>query len=166
MQVHETKASENGHAVDYVVYGPNNQQLQAQKGSTHNDFMVVPTMSGEHSLCFSHSGSPSEKTLDVDVTLTKPVDASGKANLNELELSSPTAELERINQRVTEDLRALYHSLLNIKDREKGNQYTVLSIKGLIKWFSILQCLTVILLGFAHVYILKTFFSSNTRAKV
>ena len=128
--------------------------------------MVVPVMSGEHTLCFTHSGSPSEKTIDIDITLTKPANTPGKPNSNELQTSSPTAELERINQRVSEDLRALHHSLLNIKDREKGNQYTVSSVKNMIKWFSILQCLTVVALGFAHVYVLKTFFSNNTRAKV
>jgi hypothetical protein len=128
--------------------------------------MVVPVMPGEHSLCFTHNGSPTEKTIDIDITLTKSTNTAAKPSSNELQATSPTAELERINQRVSEDLRALHHALLNIKDREKGNQYTVTSVKSMIKWFSVFQCLTVIALGFAHVYVLKTFFSNNTRAKV
>jgi hypothetical protein len=126
-------------------------------------------MGGEHTLCFTHHGSPSEKTIDLDVTLsksTKPPANSASPGSATPQTSSPTAELERINQRVSEDLRALHHSLLGIKDREKGNSYTVKSIRGLIKWFSILQCITVVAMGFAHVYVLKTFFSNNARARV
>lgn len=131
----------------------------------YKDFKIQPMMPGEHSICFMHNGSPSEKVVDIDVSLTKT--EAQKAATSQSELApSPTADIERVNARVSEDLKNLLHSLLNVKDKEKANHSTVKSILGMIKYFSIFQCLTVVSLGFAHVYVLKTFFSSNAKTRV
>lgn len=137
----------------------------AEQGINYKDFKVQPQMAGRHSICFKHHGSPTEKVLDIDVTLLK-TEASIAAKSSELTGASPTAEVERVNRRVKEDLSSLYHSLLSMKDREKGNHGTVKSILKVIKWFSIFQSFTVIALGFTHVYVLKTFFSNNAKTRV
>ena len=148
----------------------------AEPGLNFKDFKVQPLMAGRHSICFKHNGSPTEKVLDIDVSLTKTEasrvaqQAGGSAGGNSLTGSGTaapvTAEIERVNRRVKEDLSSLFHSLLSVKDREKGNQNTVKSILGLVKWFSILQSLTVVAIGFAHIYVLKTFFSNNAKTRV
>lgn len=137
----------------------------AEQGVNYKDFKVQASMAGEHSICFKHNGSPTEKVIDIDVSLIKSESASNAAQQSKLS-TSPTAEIERVNLRVKEDLSALFHSLLNIKDREKANQGTVKSILKVIKMFSIFQSLTVIILGVVHVYVLKTFFSSNAKTRV
>lgn len=151
--------------VDYVVSGPNGQQLMAEQGVNYKDFKVQPLMVGRHSICFKHNGSPTEKVLDIDVSLLKS-EAARSSQQTDLTGASPTAEIERVNRRVKEDLSSLYHSLLSQKDREKGNHLTVKSILKVIKYFSIFQSLTVIVLGFAHIYVLKTFFSNNAKTRV
>lgn len=141
----------------------------AEQGVNYKDFKVQPLMAGRHSICFKHHGSPTEKILDIDVSLLKTeASMAAKAAQGSAELTgaSPTAEVERVNRRVKEDLSSLYHSLLSMKDREKGNHGTVKSILGVIKWFSIFQSITVIVLGFTHVYVLKTFFSNNAKTRV
>lgn len=144
----------------------------AEQGVSYKDFKVQPLMAGRHSICFKHHGSPTEKVLDIDVSLIKTeaarANSAASSNSNDLtgSTASVTAEIERVNRRVKEDLSALYHSLLTMKDREKGNQNTVKSILGLIKWFSIFQSLTVVAIGFTHVYVLKTFFSNNAKTRV
>lgn len=141
----------------------------AEQGLNYKDFKVQPVMAGRHSICFKHNGSPTEKILDIDVSLLKSeasIAASSGQGSTELTGASPTAEVERVNRRVKEDLSNLYHSLLSMKDREKGNHGTVKSILSVIKWFSIFQSFTVIALGFAHVYVLKTFFSNNAKTRV
>lgn len=134
----------------------------------YKDFKVQPSMLGEHSICFKHHGGATEKVIDIDVNLIKSEasKAAAAASQKELTSSAPTAEIERVNRRVKDDLSSLYHSLLNIKDREKANHSTVKSILKVVKWFSILQALTVVGLGFAHVYVLKTFFSNNAKTRV
>lgn len=139
------------------------------------DFKVQPLLAGRHSICFKHNGNPTEKVLDIDVSLIKTeasraVAAGSAASSNDLTgnkaADSVTAEIERVNRNVKEDLTALFHSLLSLKDREKGNQHTVKSILSLVKWFSIFQCLIVIVIGFTHVYVLKTFFTNNAKTRV
>lgn len=141
----------------------------AEPGVNYKDFKVQPVMAGRHSICFKHNGSPTEKVLDIDVSLTKPLN-SGAIGSNgkpgELIPVSPTAEVERVNRRVKEDLSTLFHSLKNMKDREKGNQFTVKSIMKLMKWFSVLQVLSFVGISYAHIYVLKTFFTNNAKTRV
>ena len=139
----------------------------AEQGVNFKDFKIQPVMAGRHSICFKHNGTPTEKVLDIDVSLIKPETSSGNAKQSDLTgNASPTAEIERVNRRVKEDLSSLYHSLLSQKDREKANYLTVKSILKVIKYFSIFQSLTVVGLGFAHIYVLKTFFTNNARTRV
>ena len=152
--------------IDYVVAGPNGQQLMAEQGINYKDFKIQPLMVGRHSICFKHNGSPTEKVLDIDVSLIKPENSGNSKQTDLTGTPSPTAEIERVNRRVKEDLSSLYHSLLSQKDREKANHMTVKSILNVIKYFSIFQSLIVIVLGFAHVYVLKTFFTNNAKTRV
>jgi hypothetical protein len=153
--------------IEYSVTGPNGQILMSEVAVNYKDFKIQPNMAGEHAICFKHHGGASEKVIDIDVNLIKSeASKAAVAQKGELATSTPTAEIERVNRRVKEDLHSLYHSLLNIKDREKANHSTVKSILKVIKWFSILQALTVVALGFAHVYVLKTFFSNNAKTRV
>lgn len=152
--------------MDYVVSGPTGQVLHTQQQVSHADATITPVSIGEHSICFTHHGTPTEKIIDLDTSLTKPEAAPGQTGATELKTESPTAELERISSRVKVDLTELYETLRSLKSREKSNYYTVTSVKALIKWFSIFQCVTVILLGVAHVYILKTFFSTSAKTRV
>ena len=137
----------------------------SEQGVNYKDFKVQPMMVGRHSICFKHNGSPTEKVLDIDVTLLK-TENSRASDKTDLTGSSPTAEIERVNRRVKEDLSSLFHSLLSQKDREKANHMTVKSILKVVKYFSIFQSLTVVVLGFAHIYVLKTFFSNNAKTRV
>lgn len=138
----------------------------AEPGVNYKDFKIQPVMAGRHSICFKHNGSPTEKVLDIDVSLTKPLDSHGNGKPGELIPVSPTAEVERVNRKVKEDLTSLFHSLKNMKDREKGNQFTVKSILKLMKWFSLFQVVSVVGIGYAHVYVLKTFFTNNAKTRV
>jgi hypothetical protein len=149
-----------------VVAGPNGQQLMSEQGVNFKDFKVQPLLAGRHSICFKHNGTPTEKVLDIDVSLIKPENSVNTQKTDLTGTASPTAEIERVNRRVKEDLSSLYHSLLSQKDREKANHMTVKSILKVIKYFSIFQSLTVVVLGFAHIYVLKTFFTNNAKTRV
>lgn len=138
----------------------------AEQALNYKDFKIPSVMTGRHSLCFKHNGSPTEKVLDIDVSITKPIENGPNGKPGELVPVSPTAEVEKVNRRVKEDLTSLFHALKNMKDREKGNHNTVKSIMSVMKWFSIFQAFSVIGLGYAHVYVLKTFFTNNAKTRV
>ena len=152
-----------GHDVDYTITGPQGQLLQTQNKVSHADINVQPTQTGQHSICLKHSGSPSDKIIDLDFSLTKPI---GDTKAADPLTASPTANLTKTCANVKQDLTDLYHTLRYVKTREKKNQETVLSIKWVVKWFSFFQCATVIGVGYAQVYVIKNFFSNSAKPRV
>ncbi len=165
--MHESSVSEVGYEIDFNVYSPNKQIIQSQKGKTTADLVIQPIMEGEHSICFTHSGSPTLKIIDLDVSLTKPAPKPGNPqDSKELKQVSPTQNLEDVSARLNEDLSKLHQTLRYVKSREKKNLETVISIKNLIKYFSWSQCIGAAVLGFLQVYILKTFFSTSAKTRV
>jgi hypothetical protein len=158
--------AEAGSEVDFTITGPNSQQLHAQQKVPHADITVQPMSSGVHSICLRHNGPATDKVIDLDFSLSKAPSAAPVSGSSELKPAPPTANLERTNTRVKQDLTDLYHTLRYINQREKNNFHTVTSIKFIVKWFSVFQCFTVIALGFAQVYVLKTFFSASAKPRV
>ena len=162
--MHENSASEVGHSVDIVVTGPHGQQIQSLQKQVHGDLTIHAAAVGEHAVCLTHNGTPTDKVVDLDVSLTRPEGTPGKPG--ELQAVSPTAEIEKTSARLKTDLTDLYHTLRYTKSREKRNFETVTSIKAFILKFSFFQSMVVVLSGLVQIYVLKTFFSNTGKARV
>ena len=158
-----------------VVTGPHNQQLHTITAQSHAEISLKPVEIGDHAICFTHLGNPTDKTLDLDVALTnadgtpfvafKPsdVDANGSPLQNN---DASTQQLENAVNRVTRDLTEISHTLKYLKNREKRNMYTVENNTSAIWWFSLFETLLIVGMSICQVAILRHFFGRSGRPRV
>lgn len=117
-------------------------------------------MSGEYSLCLTHHGHPSEKDLDVDITLPALPADSNDANQS---TSKESAKLQTTVTKLQHELGDLVHLLRYIKNRERRNLETVVSIETWIFYVSVFEVLLIVGMQLLQVVVLRTFFSGNKR---
>lgn len=160
--------------VSMIVQGPNGQQLHSVPAQTHAEISIKPIEAGEHAICFSHGNSPSDKTLDIDVTLTNPdgtafifnrPDEAGKV-LTQASADAATQALESTASKLNKDLGEINHTLKFLKNREKRNSETVDNIDSVIFWSSLLQTVLILGMSICQVAILRHFFGRSHRPRV
>ncbi|PJF19693.1 Erp2,4 [Paramicrosporidium saccamoebae] len=118
--------------VDASVTGPSGQPLHSQSRQTHAEVNIKPPQAGEYALCLTHHGSPSDKNVDVDVTLpTMPPQANQEKD--------DTAKLEATVHKLQRELSDLVHTLRYVKNRERRNLETVESVEGWVFYISIFE---------------------------
>lgn len=77
-----------------------------------------------------------------------------------------TEKLESTVGKLFKDLSDLVHSLRYIRNREKRNIETVESVENRIFYFSLFETVLIVGMSILQVTILRTFFSSNRKARV
>jgi hypothetical protein len=142
--------------IDASVTGPSGQPLHSQVRQTHAEVNIKPPQAGEYSLCLTHHGSPSDKDVDVDITLpTLPPQANQEKD--------ETAKLENTVHKLQRELSDLVHTLRYVKNRERRNLETVESVEGWIFYISIFEVLLIIGMSLLQVTVLRMFFSGNRK---
>ncbi len=157
-----------------VVKGPKGQQLHSMVGQSHAEISLKPIEIGEHSICFTHGASPTEKTIDLDIALTNsdgtPFIASQKDEqgnvLTPVSADAATQGLEKSVGKVNKDLAEISHTLKYLKNREKRNMETVENIDRLIFYFSFFETILIIGMSICQVAILRHFFGRSGRPRV
>lgn len=159
-----------------VVTGPHNQQLHTITGQSHAEISLKPVEVGDHSVCFTHLGNPTDKTLDLDVALTnadgtpfvsfKSSDVDAHGSPLQTGADASTQQLESAVGRVTKDLTEISHTLKYLKNREKRNLHTVENNSNAIWWFSVFETLLIIGMSICQVAILRHFFGRSGRPRV
>jgi protein ERP2 len=157
-----------------TVQGPRGQQLHNIAGQSHAEISIKPVEIGEHSICFTHGSSATDKTLDIDVTLTNQdgsafvvnrPDESGKV-LTQASADAATQALESTVSKLNKDLAEISHTLKYLKNREKRNSETVNSIDRVIFGFSLFETVLIFGMSLCQVAILRHFFGRSGRPRV
>lgn len=156
--------------VDMTVYGPQQTILNTLRRQSHNEIKIRPTEAGEHSICFSHSSDYKLKVLDLDFTLQK---LEGHPDLKKDEVSGPqdpsaqlAKKLETTGESLQRDLTDLLHTLRHLRNREKRNLETVLSISSRIFGFSLLEMLLIVGMSALQVVVMRSLFTSTGKMRV
>lgn len=167
-----------------TVSGPKNQQLYSTVNDkrdpnddgtkSHAEFSVKAIEVGDHAICFTHGSSPTEKNLDIDVSLTNPdgtpysvvkADEEGKV-LTQATADAATQALEGSVTKLNKDLAEISHTLKYLKVREKRNMDTVDSIDRTIFYFSFFETALFVGMSLCQVAILRHFFGRSSRPRV
>lgn len=151
-----------------TFYGPHGSILHTLRRQSHNELKIRPNEAGEHSVCFSHSTTYTDKDIDLDVSLTK---LDSHPDLMKAEPPKDPAgqlakKLEKTGEDLQRDLTELLHTLRHLRNRERRGLETVESISGHIYWFSLLEMALIIGMSVLQVVILRTFFSSTGKTRV
>ena len=144
--------------VDAIVTSPSGQQVHAQSKQTHSEVNIKPTMAGEYALCLTHHGAPTNKFLDVDVTLpTMPHSASQ---------TDESTKLEGTITKLQRELADLVHTIRYIKNRERRNLETVESIENWVFYISTFEVLLIAGMSVLQLTVLRMFFSGSGKQRV
>lgn len=153
-----------------TVYGPQQNILNTLRHQSHNEIKVRPTEAGEHTICFSHSSKYDLKVLDLDFTLQK---LEGHPDLKKDEVSGPqdpttqlAKKLETTGESLQRDLTDLLHTLRHLRNREKRNLETVLSISSRIFGFSLIEMLLIVGMSALQVVVMRSLFTSTGKMRV
>ena len=171
-------------AVIATVSGPKNQQLYStandkrdpnEDGSkSHAEFTVKAIEAGEHAICFTHGSVPTEKNLDLDVSLTNPdgtpftitrPEDEGKV-LTQATADAATHELEESINKLIKDLTEMSHTHKYYRNRAKRNMDTVNSINRTIFWFSFGETILFVGMSLCQVVVYHMFFGRSGRPRV
>ena len=146
--------------VDAEVTDQNGRELYKQMKQTHAEVNIKPSIAGEYALCISHHGNPTEKNLDIDVTLPHAPSATPS------EHKEQSAKLENTITKLQRELSDLVHTLKYIKNRERRNLETVESIDNWIAGISVFELLLIVGMSILQVVVLRTFFSNKAYQRV
>lgn len=151
-----------------VVQGPKGQQLHSIQSQSHTEISLKPIEIGDHSICFTHSSSPTDKTIDIDVTMTNQ-DGTPFLGQKAQVTSSPdkaAQELENTVSRLNKDLSEINHTMKYLKNREKRNMETIDNIDKVIWYYSILETALIFGMSLCQIGILRHFFGRSGRPRV
>lgn len=157
-----------------TVLGPRGQQLHSIPAQSHAEISIKPVEIGEHSICFAHGSTATDKTLDIDVTLTNQDgtpfvvnrgDEAGKV-LTQASADAATQALESTVSKLNKDLAEISHTLKYLKNREKRNTETVNSINSIIFSFSLFETALLFGMPLCQVAIIRHFFGRSGRPRV
>ena len=152
-----------------TVYGPRQNILNTLRRQASNEIKVLPTETGEYSVCFSHS-SYSLKVLDLDFAKKK---LEGHPDLKTNEVSGPqdpaaqlAKSLEKTGENLQRDLTDLLHTLRHLRNRERRNLETVLSISSRIFGFSLFEMALIVGMSALQVVVMRGLFTSTGKMRV
>lgn len=154
--------------MDVALYDPSGTPLNTLRRQLTHEFKFKPQTAGLHALCISHSMAYTNKTFDLDVSLTKHPEHpdNGEAGSSNGPASPLTMKLERTSESLQEDLRTLLISLRTLKNNEQRNLLTVRNVSWWVNfdgWFGgVLTCGLAVL----QVVIIRMFFSGVQYVRV
>jgi emp24/gp25L/p24 family/GOLD len=153
-----------------TIYGPRNNILNTVRHQSQNEIKVKPMETGEHKICFSHASSYKLQTINIDFTLNK---LEGHPDLKKEDVSGPqdpaaqlAKKLEKTGEHLQRDLTDLLHTLRHLRNREKRNLETVLSISSRIFGFCLLEMALVVGMSVLQVVVMQSLFTSTGKMRV
>jgi hypothetical protein len=158
-----------------VVQSPKGQQLHSISNQGHSEISLKPIEVGDHSICFMHGASPTDKTLDLDISLTNadgtafvPNKEGGEQGgvLTQATADTATKDLEKRVSTLNGELHKINTTLKYLKNREKRNMDTVNNVDKVIFYFSFFETLLICGMSLCQVAILRHFFSRSGRPRV
>lgn len=162
--VSDVRGAEPAYA-NYKLIAPTGQELQQAQHVTHSEVNVKPTMAGEYALCLAHSGSPSDKNVDVDISLPIPAAVLDESGLTKDEIDD-SHRLEDTIQRLKRELGDLVHTMRKLKGRERGHMDTVRSIANIIFYFSLFEVALIFGMSFMQITVLRMFFGTSSKPRM
>lgn len=172
-----TKLSRNSGAagsapVKLQVFGPSMELLQDHPPKAVLSTKVTDLRSGQYAFCLSYAGNErrDRKVLDIDLSEHESTASGGqgipKDDPDGGNESTLGRRLRGTNQKLNGDLADMLHTLRYIKNREKRNMETVEESNSRVFWFSILECVLVVVIAIVQVATLKHLFGTGSRPRV
>ncbi len=145
-----------------VVAGPSGAVLKTEDRKAHAEINIDVEQHGQHSICIKHVGSPTDKNVDLDITVPDAVAITPPISAQNQEAAE---KLIKTITKLQGELGDLVHTMRYIKSRERRNLETVESIESWIFYLSVLEVVLIIAMSLFQVTILQMFFSVPAKSR-
>ncbi|WVQ79222.1 hypothetical protein IAT38_001318 [Cryptococcus sp. DSM 104549] len=147
--------------IDYTVMDPDDRTILEGVAEKQGDYIFTAQKIGEYSFCFENEAYTSDKLLDFDIM----VESEPRRVLSgqQQPIKEHTSALEESSYKISGILNSITRTQKYFHTRHHRNYSTVLSTQSRILWFTVLECIIIIAMSLAQVWILKTFFSRTGR---
>ncbi|WVQ77726.1 hypothetical protein IAR50_007416 [Cryptococcus sp. DSM 104548] len=147
--------------IDYIVMDPDDKVILEGVGEKQGDYIFTANKLGEFSFCFENEAYTQDKLLDFDIM----VESEPRRILSGQQppLKEHTSALEESTYKISGVLNSIARTQKYFHTRHHRNFSTVKSTQSRILWLTILECIIVVGMAAAQVWVLKTFFSRGGR---
>ncbi|KAG8757551.1 hypothetical protein FRC14_001958 [Serendipita sp. 396] len=148
--------------IDFDVKDPRDVIILDGKHERQGDYILTANHVGEYAFCFENDMSTiTEKLVDFDIMVESEPrkETPGKPS----QLSEHTSALEESIFKLSGMLSSIERSQKYFHTRENRGFSTVKSTHDRIFWYSVLECLGIVGMACAQIYILQTFFNQTGR---
>ncbi|ODN72923.1 hypothetical protein L202_08338 [Cryptococcus amylolentus CBS 6039] len=147
--------------IDYIVMDPDDKVILEGVAEKQGDYIFTANKLGEYSFCFENEAYTQDKLLDFDIM----VESEPRRILSGQQppLKEHTSALEESTYKISGVLNSIARTQKYFHTRHHRNFSTVKSTQGRILWLTILECIIVVGMAAAQVWVLKTFFSRGSR---
>ncbi|KIM31338.1 hypothetical protein M408DRAFT_327582 [Serendipita vermifera MAFF 305830] len=148
--------------IDFDVKDPRDVVILEGKQERQGDYILTANHVGEYAFCFENDMSTiTEKLIDFDIMVESEPrkETPGKPT----QLSEHTSALEESIFKLSGMLTSIERSQKYFHTRENRGFSTVKSTHNRIFWYSFFECVGIVGMACAQVYILQTFFNRTGR---
>lgn len=148
--------------IDFEVRDPRDVVILDGKQERQGDYIMTANHIGEYSFCFENDMSTiTEKLVDFDIMVESEPrkETPGKPS----QLSEHTSALEESIFKLNGMLSSIERSQKYFHTRENRGFSIVKSTHDRIFWYSFLECIGIVGMACAQVYVLQTFFNRTGR---
>lgn len=134
---------------DFVIYGPNNNEvLASEKSSSHGEVTVLAPYKGKFQYCFLNEENVATKDVTFNIHGVVYIDVDDE---NSNTLDSAVRKLAKLVREVKDEQGY-------IVIRERTHRNTAESTNDRVKWWSVFQVGVVVANSIFQIYYLKRFF--------
>lgn len=159
--------------VDYSISNPKREVIVSEQKVRQGEFVFTGDAVGEYEFCFSNDMSTyAEKIIDFEIKFENEADnlnGDFKASLPELPNVRPLNHVQNMQgtiDKIDQQLDGLLRTLQYYKTRNNRNQATVQSTELRIYFFSILEVVLMVAMGFLQITIVQLFFKGSRKQLV
>ncbi|KAJ3127869.1 hypothetical protein HK098_005645 [Nowakowskiella sp. JEL0407] len=161
--------------IDYDVRDADGHEIQSGVRERQTDFVFAAKKPGEYTFCFSNAMSSfAEKVIDFDIAAQHEVEKSGSVLKNTITgtseqkeraqamVKSITEQLWQVNGWET-GLRKMQHLT---HTRTQRNFETVQSTETSLFWYSLVECILIVVFAVTQVFLIQMFFDKNQKIRI
>ncbi|BEI84964.1 hypothetical protein CcaverHIS002_0503650 [Cutaneotrichosporon cavernicola] len=145
--------------IDWVVMDPEDRIIIEGDNERQGDYIFTAKQIGEYSFCFANEAAGTDKLIDFDIMVES--EPRHVLSASQAPLKDHTSALEESTYKINGLLSSIQRLQKYFHTRHHRNYSTVLSTQSRLFWFTILECVAVVAMSLAQIWILKTFFSRS-----
>lgn len=145
--------------IDAVLSRPDGNVAQTVQKSEGDDWLLSASQIGDYELCFSNDQSE-EKVVQFEYSIdTNAIEASAPKPAND----EHTYEMERYVNEIDHHASQISRQLQYLRSRNMRNEATVKSTASRIRWFTIIELVSMVAMAVFNVTIVQLFFKGSRR---